>query len=289
VSYISQQGLSPARKRVTFWRVMALAFGCAVVGFGAIVATRQPSNQRPWVPDHAQLPEISIADSLVRIGNLRTFRFRGADDFEPHREAHTYNLNQLTSVWYVLTLFSTSWRGPAHSFVSFGFGDTAFVSISIEARREVGEEYGVLKGIGRNYELIYVIGDERDLIGRRAAFGELDVYLYPIRTSPERARAVFLDMLRRAESLRTSPEFYHTFTNSCISNLVRHVNAVAPGRIPGGLKLLAPGYSDEVALALGLIDSTVSLEVARQRYRINERARRLLDSADFSARIREPR
>jgi hypothetical protein len=267
---------------------MALAFGCSVVGFGAIIATRRPSNQRPWAPDHAQPPEITLADSLVRIGNLRTFRYRGADDFEPHYQARTYNLNQLTTVWYVLTPFSTSWRGPAHSFVSFGFGDSTFVSISIEARRELGEDYGVLKGIGRNYELIYVIGDERDVIGRRAAFGELDVYLYPIRTSPERARAVFLDMLRRAESLRTRPEFYHTFTNSCISNLVRHVNAVAPGRIPVGLKLLAPGYSDDVARALGLIDSTMTLEAARRTYRINDQARRHLDSVDFSIKIRQP-
>jgi Domain of unknown function (DUF4105) len=162
------------------------------------------------------------------------------------------------------------------------------VSISIEARREVGEEYGLLQGIGRNFELIYVVGDERDVIGQRAGFGDFDVYLYPIRTTPERARAVFLDMIRRAEGLRTQPEFYHTLSNSCISNLVRHVNRVAPGRIPGGLKLLAPGYADEVARALGLIDSTLTVDAARARYRINDRARRYLGDADFSIRIRQP-
>jgi hypothetical protein len=150
----------------------------------------------------------------------------------------------------------------------------------------VGEEYGLLKGLGRNFELIYVIGDERDLIGKRAAFGDFDVYLYPIRTSPERARAVFIEMLRRAERLRTRPEFYNTFGNNCTSNLVRHVNQVVPGRIEAGIKLLAPGYADEVARALGLIDSSMTLAEARARYRINDRARRYQDSADFSIRIR---
>ncbi len=273
-------------KRGTFWRVMGLAFGCTIVGFGAIIGTRRPSNQRHWAIDHARVPSVAFADSLVRITDLRAFRYRSPEMVEPHYETRTYNLNRLTSVWLALTPFSETWRGVAHSFVSFGFADSSFVSISIEARREEGEEYGLLRGLGRNFEVIYVVSDERDVIGKRAAFGEFAAYLYPIRTTPTRARAVFVDMLRRAEQLRQHPEFYNTFTNSCISNLVRHVNQVVPGRIPAGIKLLAPGYADEVAQALGLIDSTVTLDVARARYRINDRAHRYLDSADFSLQIR---
>ena len=266
---------------------MGLAFGCSIAGFGAIILSRHPSTDRPWAVDHARAPAVAFADSLVRIADFRLFRYRTAEEFEPHYEDRTYNLNQLTTAWLVLAPFSKAWRGAAHSFVSFGFGDSSFVAISIEARREVGEEYGLLKGLGRNFELIYVVGDERDLIGKRAGFGDFPVYLYPIRTPPERARAVFVEMLRRADQLRSHPEFYHTFSNNCTSNLVRHVNQVAPGRIPAGIKLLAPGYADDVARALGLIDSSLTLEAARSRFRINERARHYLDSTDFSIRIRQ--
>jgi len=265
---------------------MALAFLCAVVGFGAIIGTRRPSATRGWAADHAEMPEIVFGDSIVRIANVRNFRYRTAEEFEPRYETRTVRLDGLESVWFVLTPFSTTWRGPAHSFVTFGFSDSTYLAISIEARREEGESYGVFEGLGRNYELIYVIGEEADLIGRRAALGEFDVYLYPVRTSPERARAVFVDMLRRADRLRAAPEFYHTITNSCTSNLVRHVNAIVPNRIPGGLKLIFPGYADEVARQLGLIDSTMSIEATRQRYRINDLARRAFGQPDFSHRIR---
>lgn len=257
-----------------------------MIGFGVTILTRQPSNHRPWIADHARAPEIVLSDSLVRIANLRNFQLVGSDSSIPAYETRTYDLSRLDSAWFVLAPFSKAWRGPAHGFVSFGFDDSTYVTISVEARREVGEEYGVLAGLGRNFELIYVIGDERDVIGRRAAFGDVDVYLYPIRTTPERARAVFVDMLRRADGLSTRPEFYHTVRNNCMSNLVASVNRVVPDRIQGGLRLLLPGYADEIARSLGLLEEGVTIEEIRSRYRINDAAARYLDSADFSRRIR---
>ncbi len=273
--------------RSTYWRILLLLLLCSVGGFGAIIFSRRPSNDRRWAADHARLPEIVFADSLIRIANVRNFQYRSADSFSVHYETRTYDLRKLESVWFVLAPFSTSWRGPAHSFVSFGFADSTFLAVSVEARREEGESYGVLAGMGRNFELIYVVGDEADLIGKRAGFGEFDVYLYPIATTVERARAVLLDLLARSDRLRLQPEFYHTVSNNCTSNLVASVNRVAPGRIPMGLKLVFPGYADEVGRSLGLIDSTLSLEQARARFRINDAARRAMGQPDFSLRIRD--
>jgi hypothetical protein len=235
------------------------------------------------------LPEIVRTDSLVRIANLRDFRYRSETDFDPAYQTRSYDLSQVETVWLVLTPFFKAFRGAAHSFVSFGFRDSTYLAISIEARRERDETYGLLRGLGRNFEIMYVMGEERDLIGRRAVFGGFDVYLYPIRTTPDRARAMLVDMLDRADQLGRRPEFYNTFSNNCTSNLVRHVNRVAPGRIPLGLKLLLPGYADEVARNLGLLDSTLTLEQSRARYRINDAARRYLASPDFSTRIRSGR
>lgn len=260
----------------------------SAAGFGSIVFSRRPSNDRHWAADHARLPRITFADSLVTIRDFRDFRYEGGDSLVPAYENRTVDLRALDSVWLVLTPFSKAWRGPAHSFVTFGFHDSAFVSISVEARREAGEEYGLLRGLGRNFELIYVVGAEEDLIGKRAAFGDFDVYLYPIRTTPDRARAVFVDLLTRAQALEQHPEFYNTLANNCTSNLVASVNRVVPGRIPSGVKLLFPGYADDVARTLGLIDSAEPLDTIRARYRINDRARAALGTNGFSLAIRTP-
>ena len=154
--------------------------------------------------------------------------------FTPAYDDRAYDLDKLESVWFIVTPFSTHWRGPAHTFVSFGFSDSQYVAISVEARREPGESYGPLTGLFKQFELIYVIGDERDLIGSRAAYGGYDVYLYPIRTTRERIRALFLEMLARSNALATQPEFYNTLTNNCTSNVVDHVNHIAPRRVPRG-------------------------------------------------------
>jgi len=157
----------------------------------------------------------------------------------------------------------------------------------VEAGREPGETYDALTGMLKRFELLYVIGDERDLIGGRARFSDMPVYVYPIRAKPERIRQVFVEMLERANGLRSDPEFYNTLTNNCTSNVVRHVNDVAPRRVPGGIKTILPGYTDEVAHRLGLIDTDLKLEDARSRFRVNERARTHAADPDFSLRIRQ--
>lgn len=273
-------------RQATFWRVVFLAVFFSIAGFGAIVFSRRPSNTRAWAADQARLPEIVTADSLVRIAGFRNFAYRTETDFDPNYETRTYNVSRVESVWLVLTPFSRAWRGPAHSLVTFGFSDSTYLAISIEARREGNESYGLLKGLGRNFELIYVIGAENDLIGKRAAFGDFDVFLYPIKATPEKIRSMLVGMLERAESLNARPEFYNTATNNCTSNLVRHVNQVSPGRIPGGIELLIPGYADDVAQSLDLIDSTIPLAQNRAKYRINELARAAMGRPDFSHRIR---
>lgn len=246
-----------------------------------------PSQDRRWSTDQSVLPWVEIGGDEALIHGVRNFRWTGATTYQPAWENRIYRLDQVATVWYVLVPFSAAWRGPAHAFVSFGFDDGRYLAISIEARRETGERYGVFKGLLRRFELIYLIGDEQDMIGRRAVYDGTDVFLYPIRAGRTAARAMLTDMLERANQLHRRPEFYNTATNNCTLNLVRHINRIVPGRVPSSWRVILPGYSDEVAYRLGLIDSTLSLAQARQRFRINDRARAAVDSADFSRRIRQ--
>ena len=259
----------------------------ALVAIGGWMSIR-PTNERRFIAQQAVLPAAHIEGHLAHVKDVRNFHYSAEDKFTPAYDDRTYDLDKLESVSFIVTPFSESWRGPAHTFVTFGFSDSQYVSISVEARREPGETYGPLSGLFKKFELIYVVGDERDLIGQRAIYGKSPVYLYPIKAPRERIREVFVEMLQRADGLREHPEFYNTLTNNCTSNVIAHVNHVAPHRISSGIKTILPGYSDEVAYKLGLIDTDLDLEHARERFRINERARRYADDPLFSFRIREP-
>lgn len=272
-----------SRHRKTMWIIAAVAVVLAIAGWYSIA----PSANREWIPEQAVMPSAVIDGNTVRIENVRNFAYSSRNEFTPAYDTRSYDLNSLTSVWYVLTPFSMKWRGPAHSFVSFGFADGRFLSISVEARRQPGEVYDAVKGLFKRFELIYVIGDERDLIGQRAAYGTDRVYLYPIRTSPEKMRHMLVGMLERANRLREHPEFYNTLLNNCTSNVVAHVNQVTPRAVQAGIKVMLPGYTDEVAHRLGLIDTDLDIEAARALYLVNDRARQFIRDPDFSARIRQ--
>jgi Domain of unknown function (DUF4105) len=279
--------------------IVAVLVGALILAVtAAVLAPMKPRNDRVWVPEHARMPLATFEGNRVRIENVRNFRHLSPGRFVAAYDDRTYDLDRLESVWFVLVPFGTTWRGPAHSFVTFGFrGDSTvpggrardYVAISIEARREPGETYGAVAGLLNHFEILYVVGDERDLIGQRAVINGDEVELYPIRTAPEKMRQMFVSMLERANRLRERPEFYNTLTSNCTSNLVDHVNAITPHKVPHGLKTILPGYADEVANAVGLIDTKLPLADARRRYRINDRARAAWGRDAFSAAIRAER
>ena len=161
-----------------------------------------------------------------------------------------------------------------------------YLAVSVEIRKEVGEEYAVWKGSARQYELMYVIATERDLIGRRTRHRDVDVYLFPTKATTDQARALFVDVMERANKLASEPEFYDTITNNCTSNIVRHINRLQPGRIPFDVRILLPGYSDQLAHDLGLLETDVSLTLSRPEHRITEVANLHIASQQFSQRIR---
>jgi hypothetical protein len=255
---------------------------CAAALIAILVLLRRPSNVRDWSTDQKILATAAIRGDLVEIRNVRNFRYRSETDFMPAYETRTYDLRKLDSVWFVVERFGAG--GLAHTFLSFGFGEE-YVAISIEIRKEKGETFSPLKGMLRKYELMYVIGDERDLIGLRTNYRKDVVYLYPVKTTREKMRRVFLDMVARANKLAREPEFYNTLTNNCTTNIVRHVNTISPRRIPFSYKVLLPAYSDSLAMDVGLIESRGSLEETRDLHRIDQIAQVTGISGDFSQRV----
>jgi hypothetical protein len=267
-------------RKIVLWTV-----GLTVLAAGAFVLLVRPSNRRDWSGDQARLPRAEFDGPAVTVRNVRNFEYEAADRWRERWDDRTYDLRELDSLWFVVEPFGER-EGPAHTFLSFGFGGRDFVSISAEIRKEKGESFSPLKGLLRQYELMYVVGDERDLVKLRSNFRGDEVYLYPIRTSPEKMRELFVEMLARANRLAEKPEFYNTLTNTCTTNVVRHVNSIAPRKIPWRYEVLLPGYSDRLAWELGLIDTDLPVEEVRERFRINELSSRYADDPEYSRRIR---
>ena len=257
-----------------------------------LVLTRKPSNDRDWTVDFARQPEARFDGWLVHIANVRNFDYASVTDMRPRWDDRTYDLHQLQSVWFVVEPFS-SIRGPAHTFLSFGFGEgdsAQYVGISVEARKEKGEGYNPFTALFRTLELTYVVGDERDLIRLRSNFRRDSVFLYRANTTPERARELFVSMLQRANRLRAKPEFYNTITNTCTTNIVRHVDTLVPGRVPRwSYKVMLPAFADELAYDLALIDTSRPFAEVRRMALINPVAQAADQDPKFSVRIREGR
>jgi hypothetical protein len=244
-----------------------------------------PSNHRRWEPYLAVLPYAELQGQQLTVRNIRNCEYLSENDYIVRHYDKTFDLNRLESVDFLVVPFKEA-PSLAHTMLSFGFGENDYLVVSVEARLEEGQSYSTVKGLMRQYELMYVVADERDVIPLRTKHRDVDVYLYPTRTTPEQARMLLLDMMARANKLAFEPEFYDTFTNNCTTNIVNHINRIAPGKIAPSVGVLLPGLSDRLAYDLGLLDTTDTFERTKQRALINRRANRYVAATDFSEKIR---
>ncbi|MCP3104990.1 DUF4105 domain-containing protein [Myxococcus sp. K15C18031901] len=271
------------RKGSRLGAVAVVLVSCVGLGFAARFV--EPRAQRDWAPDLARAAHADVVDTRVTLHDVRDFRYRSTTDWDASWYSATYDARELTGAWFIVEPFS-GFFGAAHTMVSFGFSDGRYLVFSVEVRREKGETFSAVGGLFRQFELVYVVGDERDLVQLRSNHRKDDVYLYPVRASKERIADFFLDMVARMNALHAHPEFYDSLDNNCTTNLVRHFEKVSAVKVPYDHRTLLPAFSDALAYELGLIDTDAPLEVVRARYRINERAMAAANQADFSRRIR---
>ena len=245
-----------------------------------------PSNHRNWQPDVAVLPFARIEGDKVTIHNIRNIDYRTETDYQVRYYDRTFDLSQLRS----MDLFLSDWgiKTIVHTLVSFGFADGSYLCISVETRKEVGEEYSNLKGFFRNYELIYVVADERDLIRLRTNYrkGE-SVYLYRLTgSSLDTVRRIFLDYINYINNIHQKPVWYNALLSNCTSEIRSHTRPHA-GTVPWDWRLLANGYADELLYENGVLDQSLPFAELKRRSLINARAQAADQDPDFSRRIRE--
>lgn len=248
----------------------------------------RPSNDRSWVNDNDRLAKAEFGDNLVTIRNVRDFSWRTTKDFDENWIDMEFDLNKISKLWFVLEYFEPKRKQMAHTIMVFESEDGKRIACSIEVRREKGERYHPLKGLFRQYELIYVWSTESDVIGVRTRCRRKSVtHLFEaIVLGPGNERRMFESYLNRTNKLRISPEWYNTITNTCSTNIVRHVNEVYPGRVPRTMAILLPGISPRILKKNNLVKMGTSIDESMESSKIDEKAINWSGESDFGDWIR---
>jgi hypothetical protein len=246
----------------------------------------EPSNERDWQADVAVLAYADIDGEEVVVHNIRNFDYRTETDYTPRYYDKRFDLRKLEGV----DLIAVYWMGPAiaHTFASFAFAGGDHLAISIETRKEKGEGYSTIKGFFRQYELHYVVADERDVIRLRTNFRHdppEDVYIYRVQGPIENGRRLFMEYMKQINALRDKPEFYNTLTTNC-TTAIWHNTLVNAEHLPFSWKILASGYVPDYLYQAGRLDTSVPFAELKRRAHVNARAQAADADPDFSRPIR---
>src|SRR5215472_7079388 len=246
--------------------------------------TLKPSNDRAWQPDVAKTAWAEINGDEVTIHDVRNCDYRTETDFTCHWETRTVQLSQITGMGVAINYWGSPWI--AHPIVSFQFSDGPPLCFSIETRKTIGQQYSTLEGFYRQYTLIYVVADERDVIRLRTNYRREDVYLYHTLASPAQAQERFREYINTLNALHESPRWYNAVTSNCTTSI--RTQRAANLRKPWDWRILFNGKADEMlyqhhAIATG----GLPFSELKQRSLINQRARAADQDPDFSRLIRE--
>jgi len=241
-------------------------------------------NDRDWQPDVARTATAEWQGSVVTVRDVRDFAYRTETDLEERWDTRRYDLDRIAG----LDLFVSYW-GPtlcAHTILSWDFEGSPPLAVSIETRKEKGEFYSAVRGFFRQFELIYVLADERDVVRLRTSYRGERVFLYRLATPPEHARLLLEQYLSEANALAAQPAWYNAFTENCTTAIWRNVRALAPDN-PWDWRLLANGYVDRMLYERGMLDTSLPFGDLRARSDVTERAKACGSREDFSRCLRE--
>lgn len=247
--------------------------------------SRTPSNDRDWRPDVARLATAEVQGERLTVRNVRNFRYRAVDDYDERWEVRTFDLDRLDG----LDVFFVDWGAPLvnHTILSWSFADGRHLAISVEVRKRRDQGYSELKSFFRQYELVYVVADEADVIRLRTNYREHEeTYLYRLRVSQAAARALLLDFMAAINEIARQPSWYNALSANCTTTIRQRVIR-AGGRFAFSWRLLANAYMPKYLYRQGLLDTSRPFAELKAMSYINEHARRIGKDEDFSARIRQ--
>ena len=243
------------------------------------------SNDRDWQPDVVRLPSAELKGDILTVHNIRDVDYRTETDFTVRYVDRTYDLSKLRG----LDLFMVYWGSPliAHTIMSWQFEDAPPLAVSIETRKRKGQVYSAVEGFFKQYEIIYVVADERDIIRLRTNYRDEQVYLYRMRTPLPLVRALLLDYVRSMNELVEHPQYYNALTDNCTTSIRKHVTYINPNAPPFDWRFIVNGYGDQLMYERGNIDTSLPFAELRARSLVNARGKAADKDPDFWKKIRE--
>ncbi len=245
--------------------------------------TIRPSNSRQWDPDVEFGVTAALSKDAVILANVRNFDWRSLTDFTPRWETRTYAPGQVTS----MDVFTSTWSSPliAHTLVSFGFSNGEHVAFSAEIRREKGEKYSNLGGFFRQFELVLIAADERDIIRLRTDIRGETVSRFPLDLPQPMMAQAFLTFATLGNDLAANPEFYNTVTSNCTTIPFRLARQIDP-TIPFDWRILLSGHFPAYLQNLGVTGKGQTLDRMLALARLQKSGPVTDDGPAFSNRIR---
>ncbi len=267
-----------------------LVGGCKPLQVNGLADRLQPSNDRDWYVDLAILPTAEIHGNEITVRNIRDCIYAAEGSFVINYYDRNFDIRRVRSVDFIVVPFQNQ-PYIAHTMLSFELDDGDYISVSAEIRTEKEEKYSPMLGISNQFELIYVVASERDLIRLRTRHRNAEVYIYPTAATPEQSQSLLLSVLQRVIQLSEKPEFYHTLTNNCTTNIFEHVKQIQQEQSTANVlqyswQILLPGFTDRLAYDKGLLKTTLSFAETKRSALVNDLADIHYDDPEFSRKIR---
>ena len=258
-----------------------LALACAGLVFAIAVVAKQPRHDRDWQPHLSRLPRIVLAEGVFQIDPYRDWSYpAGGEPVQAWGELPPHRIEDVRNAWFVVEPHPGQ-PLMAHTLVLFEFADGDLIGLTVEARKQAGEKYSVVRGALNGFELIYQWATPRDLLARRAVYLDKELYLYPLVLSQEEVEAYLSALLQRSQGIEAHPRFYNTLTSNCTNELAKTAG------LDWDPAFILTGGAAAALYRMGRIKGQGSFEDVRQSARIDPEVRALADLADaeFNARL----
>ena len=270
-----------------FFKFSWISLGICFALFAGVAlwwSSIKPSSNRDWQPEVAETAWTQSDGDKITIHNLRNFDYEPGQPARPRWETKVVDLSQLRGV----DLYINFWGSTliCHPIVSFQFGPTDHVAISVETRMAQGQTYSTVRGFFKQFELTYIVADERDVIRVRTNYRHEQLYLYRTSVKPDRARRLFLNYLLSVNAIHMRPQFYNAFTDNCTTNVRMHTAATTAKPAPWDWRMILNGTVDQLVYEKGGFASHLPFAQLKEMSLIDAKAQAADQAPDFSARIR---